>query len=39
MFGEKEGKAMGCGMLSPEFAEYIMGYPPGWTEISTEQSE
>lgn len=39
MFGEKEGKAMGCGMLNPEFAEYIMGYPPGWTEINTEQSE
>lgn len=21
------------GVLSPEFVEWMMGYPPGWTEI------
>lgn len=33
MFGEEEGKKMGCGQLNPDWVEWLMGWPIGWTKI------
>ena len=30
---EQEAKAMGCGKLNPEFAEWLLGWPINWTSI------
>lgn len=33
MVGEEEGKKMASGSLNPEWEEWLMGYPTGWTEL------
>ena len=30
---EQEAKAMGCGKLNPNFAEWLLGWPINWTSI------
>jgi hypothetical protein len=32
-FGETEAKALGLGQLNPEWVEWLMGWPRGWTDL------
>ena len=32
MLGEEEGKKMGCQTLNPNWVEWLMGWPIGWTD-------
>ena len=32
MFGEEEGKKLGCQSLNPSWVEWLMGWPVGWTD-------
>jgi hypothetical protein len=32
-FGEAEAKAMGSRQLNPEWVEWLMGWPRGWTDL------
>jgi hypothetical protein len=33
MVGEEQGKAMASGQLNPNWVEWLMGYPAGWTAL------
>jgi hypothetical protein len=33
MLGEEEGKKMGCQSLNPNWVEWLMGWPIGWTDL------
>jgi hypothetical protein len=33
MLGYEEGKKMGCQSLNPYWVEWLMNYPPDWTEV------
>jgi hypothetical protein len=33
MLGEEEGKKMGCQTLNPNWVEWLMGWPIGWTDL------
>jgi len=30
---EEEAKSLGCGKLNPQFAEWLLGWPPDWTSV------
>ena len=32
-FGDDEGRAMACGQLNPDWVEWLMGWPIGWTSM------
>ena len=32
-FGDTEAKAMGSCQLNPEWVEWLMGWPRGWTDL------
>ncbi len=33
MLGKEEGKKMGCQSLNPNWVEWLMGWPIGWTAL------
>jgi hypothetical protein len=32
-FGDDEGRAMACGQLNPDWVEWLMGWPVGWSSL------
>ena len=38
MVGEDVGKKMASGSLNPEWEEWLMGYPIGWTELEDSET-
>ena len=38
MLGEEEGKKLGCASLNPNWVEWLMGFPLGWTDLEDSET-
>lgn len=38
MLGKEEGKKMGCQSLNPNWVEWLMGFPLGWTDLDASET-